>query len=181
MPPCAHFLVCLVGFMVLDPVVCKLNHVQHEMLHLSKTYLACWIVLGKTLPCQILFPLLSWGCMPYVICNIPFLVLCTIPLLRVLLMMCGCLVYYEWILVPQVGLTVSGWNQIHQICGYRLIGGEYFLSVLPDLGWFLPVVIVFTIVEYESLCLWCKVPLWSIFLRFYWSLWIFCYMITWGH
>ena len=40
-PPCYNFMILLVGFLVLDSVVPKLNHVSHEKLHLRKTSLVC--------------------------------------------------------------------------------------------------------------------------------------------
>ena len=46
-PTCTHLLVWLVGLLVLDSVVHKLNHVRHDNLHIRKTYLACWIVLER--------------------------------------------------------------------------------------------------------------------------------------
>ena len=163
MPLFVHFLVWIVCFLVLDFVVHKLNPAQHERLHIWKTYLACWIVLGKTLPCQIFFLMFSCRCMPYVICNFLLMVQCTRLLLHLVPLMRGCLVYYELLLVSQVGLMVCSCNQIYQICWYRLIGGKEFLIILSDLGWLLNVVIVCPTVEDVSLCLSCTVPLWSVF------------------
>ena len=162
-PPSVHLLVWLVGLLVLDYVVHKSNRVRHEKLHLWKT---CWIVLRETPLYQISFPVFSWGFMPCGICTVPFLVLCTSRLLRVVPMMCGRLSCYELLLVFQVGLTVCGWNKILQIYGYRLIVGEAFLIVLSDFGWFLPVVIVYPTVAGNSLFIFSTVPLWSGFWRF---------------
>ena len=142
MTHCAHFLVWLVGLLVLDYVVHKLNPARHEKLHLWKTYLACWIVLGETLLCQIFSPLLSWGYMPYGICSVPLMVRCTSRLIHGVPMMRGRLTYHEWLLVSRVGPTVYGCNQIIQICEYRLIGEEEFLIVWENLGWLLLAVII---------------------------------------
>ena len=129
--------------------------------------------LGKAILCQILFPLLSWGCMPYGICGVPFLVQCTSHLLRVVPMMCGRLACYELLLVSQTGLTVCGLNQIIQICGYRLIGGEDFLIVLSTLGWFLLAVKVCSTVEDESILIFCTARIWSGVWRFV-LIYIYC-------
>ena len=136
MPPCVHFLVLIVVFLVLYSVVHKLNPVWHEKLHLWKTSLACWIILLKTLLCQIFSLILSLGCMSYGICSVPFLVQCTSRILNLVPIMRGLLAYYELLIVSPVGLTVCGWNQILQIWGYRLIGGEAFLIFWVNLDWF---------------------------------------------
>ena len=47
MPPCVNILVWLVGFLVLYYVVHKWNTVQHELLHLWRTFLACWNIWEK--------------------------------------------------------------------------------------------------------------------------------------
>ena len=121
---------------------------------------------GETLLYQIFLLLLSLGCMPYVICNVRLLVRFNSRFIQVVPMMRGHLIYYELLLVPQMGIMVCGWNLIIQICRYRLIGGEAFLIFLSYLGLLLPIIIEFTIVAYESLCLLCTVPLWSVFWRF---------------
>ena len=41
MHPCSHFLVWIVGLLVINSVVPKLNPVRHERLHIWKTSLAC--------------------------------------------------------------------------------------------------------------------------------------------
>ena len=46
-PPCAHLLVWLVGSLVLDSLVHKLNLMRHEKLNPWRTSLACWNVLEK--------------------------------------------------------------------------------------------------------------------------------------
>ena len=124
MPPCDHFLVWIVVLLFLYYVAHKLNSVRNERLHIWKTSLLCWIILGETLLRQIFFLVLSWVCMYYGICSVPFLVRCTSFLLRVAPMMRVRLAYYELLIVYQVGLTVCGCNQILQICKYRLIGEE---------------------------------------------------------
>ena len=124
MPPCDNFLVCLVVFLVPDYALHKLNPVRHELLHLWRTFLACWFILGKTLLCLILLPLLFLGCMPYGICRVPFVILCTSLLLHVVPMMLYCLTYCELLLLSLVGLTVWGCNQIFQICVCGLIREE---------------------------------------------------------
>ena len=47
MLPCANLLFWLVGFLVLDSELHKLNPVRHELFHLWRKVLACWIVWGK--------------------------------------------------------------------------------------------------------------------------------------
>ena len=165
MPPCVHFIFLLVVFIVLDSVVNKSNPVWHEMLHLWRTSMACWVVLGKTLLCLIFSSLLSWGCMPYVICSVPLLVLCTICILHVVPTIIGCLDYCEWLLLSLVGLTVCGCKHIIQICGCRMIVGEEFLIAWTNLYWLFPAVIICTSIEGESLYLHFIVPLWSGFWR----------------
>ena len=44
MPLCVNLIVLIVGLMVLDCVVHKLNPVCHEMLHLWRIFVACWFV-----------------------------------------------------------------------------------------------------------------------------------------
>ena len=105
--------------------------------------------------------LLSWGCMPCDTCSFPLLVLCTIYLIHVVPIMRGNLDYYEVLLLHQVGIMVCGWNQILQICEYRLICGEGLLIAWENLLWLLPDVRVCTTIEDESICLHCTVPLWN--------------------
>ena len=129
MPPCVNFLVFLVGLLVMGSVLHKLNPVRHELLHMWRTFLACWIVCGETVLCLVLFPLFFWGCITYGIISVPFLVLCTSRLLHVVPMMIYCLDCCELLFLSLVGLTVCGCNQILQKCGCRLIGGEEFFIV----------------------------------------------------
>ena len=116
--------------------------------------------------------LLSWGCIPYGICSVPLMVLCTSRILHVVPMMRGHLAYYAWLFLYQVVLKVCVWNQIIQNCGCRLIGGEDFLIVWENLDWLLLSVIVYPTTEDEILYLRCKVPRWSGFERLNFSLWI---------
>ena len=60
MLPCVHLIVLLVGLLVLDSVVHKLNTVRHELLHPWRTLLECWVVQGETIMCLIFSPLLFW-------------------------------------------------------------------------------------------------------------------------
>ena len=124
MPPCVNFLVLLVVLMFMDSIVHKLNPVRHELLHLWRTFVACSIVLGKTILCLIFFTLLFWGCMHYGICSVSLMVLCTIRLLRVVTMLLYCLAYCELPLLSLVGIMVCGCNLMLQICGCRMIGRE---------------------------------------------------------
>ena len=138
MLPCVHLLVWIVVFMVLDSVVHELNPVRHKLLHLWRTFLACWIVWGETLLSMIFVPLLFLGCMLYVICSVPYLVLCTSRNLHVVPMMLYLLDYRELLFLYLVWLTVCSCNRIIQICGCRLIGGEELLIFWADLDWLLP-------------------------------------------
>ena len=144
MPPCVHFLVWLVGFLVLNSVVHKLNPVWHKFLHLCRTSLACWIVLKKALLCLIFSPLLFWGFMTYAIFSVPLMVLCTSRLIHVVPMIIYCLDYCELLFLSLVGLTVRSCNEILQICGCRLIGGEELLIVWSNLDWLFPDVVICT-------------------------------------
>ena len=54
MLPCANLLVWLVGLLVLDSVLHKLNPVRHERLHLWMTSLLCWIFGKKSTVSDIL-------------------------------------------------------------------------------------------------------------------------------
>ena len=161
MSPCVHFLVWLVGLLVMNSVLHKLNPVRHEIFHLWNKYVSRWIVLVL-----IFSLLLYWRYMPDGIYSVPLLVICTRRLIHLVPMMRGSLYYCKWIFLYQVGITVCGWNTIIQICGCRLIGGEEFLIVWENLDWLLPAVIVCYIVEVESLYLHCTVLLWSGFWRF---------------
>ena len=143
----------------MDYAVHRLNPVRDDNLHPWRTSVAYYYYLGKILMCLILSPLLSWGCMPYDTCSVPFMVLCTIRLLHVAPMMHGNLVYYELPLFSQVWLMVCGWNRIIRRCEYRLICGKGFLIAWENLDWFLPAVRVCPKIEYGSLCLRCTVPL----------------------
>ena len=96
--------------MVLDYVAHKLSLVRHELLHMWRTFLACWDVWGGTLLYIIFLPLLFWGCISYGIYSVPFLVLCTIRLLCVGPMTLYRLAYCELLLLPLVGITVFGCN-----------------------------------------------------------------------
>ena len=165
MCPCVNLLVWLVGFLVLDYVLHKLNPVRHEILHLWRESLACWIVLGKTLLCLILFLFLYWGCITHWIHSVSFLVLCTSRILHMVHMMMDCLAYWECIFLSLAGLTLYGSNKIIQICGGRMIGGEEFLIDGANLDWFFPAVVICPTIEGESLYLQWIFPLWSCFWR----------------
>ena len=113
MPPCLYFLVWLVGFWC-----------WYEFLHLCRTFVVCWVVLGETLMCMIFFPLLFLGCMSYCICSVLYLVLCTIHILHVVNIMLNILDYCELLFLSLVLITVCSCNQILEICEFRLIGRE---------------------------------------------------------
>ena len=166
MPLSPPFIDWLLGLLVMDSLADKLNTVSHERLHIWKTSLACWIVLGETLPWRIFFPLLYWGCMHNGICSVPLLFCYTSRLLHVVPMVRDPLLYYEWLILSQVGLTVFGWYKFIQICGHRMIGEEEFLIALSNLGLLLPIVIVYPIVEDEIIWISCTFPLWGFLKRF---------------
>ena len=78
----------------------------------------------ETLLCLILFLILFWGYTPYGICSVTLLFLCARILLHVVPVMLYCLAYRELLFLSLVGIMVCGFNQIIQICGCSLIGGE---------------------------------------------------------
>ena len=118
---------------------------------------------GGALLCLIFVPLLFWVCMPNVICSFPWLVQCTIRILRVVPMMLYHLAYFGLILFSLVGLEACGCSQIIQICACRLIGGDEFLIAWADLYWLLTAVLIFLTIGYVSLYLCCIFPLWNYF------------------
>ena len=95
MLPCAHALILLKGLQVLDSVLYRLDLVRHDKLHPCKTSVANLFFGEKSMPCMILFPLLSWVCMLCDTCSVPFPVLCTRRLIHVAPTMRDHLVYYE--------------------------------------------------------------------------------------
>ena len=151
------------GLLVLDYVVHKLSPIRHELLHTWRTFVACWIVLGKNLLCMILSPLLFWGCMSYIICSVPLIVLYNSHLLHVVNMILYSLAYCEWLFLSLVGLTVCGCNNILQICGCRLIGGEEFFIFWGNVDLLLPTVVICPTIEGGNIYLRCIVLLWSVF------------------
>ena len=58
--PCVYLLVLLVGCRVLDFLVNKLNTVQHELLHLWKTFLNVEFLGGKSTVSDICSSLVLW-------------------------------------------------------------------------------------------------------------------------
>ena len=147
MPPCVYFLVWLLGFLVLDSIVHKLNPVCHELLHLWRTFVACWIVFGGNLLCLIFIPLLFLVLMPSGICIVSFLVHFTNRLLLLVPTILYRLTYCELLFLSLVGLTVCDCNRILQICGCMLIGGEAFLIVWENLYLILPDVVICPTIE----------------------------------
>ena len=168
MPPSAIFLVWLVGLLVLYYVVHKLNPVRHDLLHLWRKFVACWIVLGKTLLCLIFSLILFLGCIPYGICSFPFLVLCIRRLLHVFPVMLYSLTYREWLFLSLVGLAVCSFNQIIQIYGCRLIGEEEFLIVWENVDLLLPAELICPTIEGGCLYLCYIFLIWSGFWRSEW-------------
>ena len=79
---------------------------------------------GKTLLCLIFFPLFFWGCMPYGICSVIFLVLRNSGILRLVSMMLYNLAYCVLLFLSLVGINCFGCNRMIQICGCKVIGGE---------------------------------------------------------
>ena len=63
-----------------------------------------------------------WGCIPCGICSAPWLVRCTIQVLRVVAMMFYLLAYCGFILLSSKGLAVCGCSKILQIYVCKLIG-----------------------------------------------------------
>ena len=94
MIPCFYFLVCLVGFQLLYYIVNSLNPVWHELLHLWRKFLACWIFWGGGLLFFIFVPLFFWVCITYGICSVTWLVQFTSHILHVLFVMIYCLDCY---------------------------------------------------------------------------------------
>ena len=129
---CVNLLEWLVVFLVMDSVMHELNPAQNELLHLWRTFLACWTFWGKNIPCLILVPLLFCGCITYGICSVTWLVLCTIRIIHVVKMMLYHLAYCELLFLLLLGLTVCGCNQSIQIYGCRLIGGDKLLNLWAD-------------------------------------------------
>ena len=72
---------------------------------------------------------LFFVCIPYGIYSIPFMVLCTICILRVVSVMLYRLAYFGLLFLSLVGLTMCSFNEILRICGCGLISGEELLVV----------------------------------------------------
>ena len=106
---------------------------QHELLHLWKTFLACWFFWEKTLPCLRFVPLLFWECMPYVICSVPCMIRCNRGILHVLPTMLYSLAYCGLLLLSLVGLAVCGWFRLIfpavVICPTTVGGSIYLLCI----------------------------------------------------
>ena len=92
MPPCTHLIDWIVGFLVMDSIVHKIKSRTTWKVASTEDIFGIFF-LGKTLLCQIFFPLLSWGCMSYGICNFPLLVKCNSCLLHVVPIISGRLFY----------------------------------------------------------------------------------------
>ena len=122
-----------------------------------------------------------WVCMPYGICSVPFMVLCTICIIHVVPMMLYWLAYFELLFFSLVGLTVCGCDKVLQICRCRLIGVEEFLFFWENLDWLLPDILIFPTIEGGSLYLRWIFPLWSFFECLDFSLYIVLSVITWGN
>ena len=88
------------------------------------------------------FHLLFWGCMPYVICSVSWMVQWTIWLLHVVSMMLYSSEYWGVLLLSLAGLGVCGCSWIIQICVCRLIGGDEFLITWADLDLLLSIVVI---------------------------------------
>ena len=86
-------------------------------------------LLGGSLLCLRSVPLLFWVCMPYVIFSDPWLVRCTIRILRVVPMMSYILAYCVLLILSLVGIEVCCCSQILQIFVCKLIGGDEFLNL----------------------------------------------------
>ena len=145
--PFSNFLVWLVIFKVLDFLVRELNPVRHELLHLWKTFLACWFFLGETLLCLRFVPLLFLDYMPCGICSVPCLVRCTSQIIYVFPFMLYLLDYCELLLLSLVGPAVCSCRQIIQIYMCKLIGGdEFFITGVYFYELFLALAICPTII-----------------------------------
>ena len=137
--------------------------------------------LGKNSTVSDICSALDWECLTYGISIVPLLVLCTNRLLHVVIMMIYHFAYYELLFLFLVGIMVYGCNQIIQICGRRMIGGEECLIIWSYLDWFLPAVLICTEIGCGSLYLQCIVPLWSGFEGLDGYLSIVSPVITWGN
>ena len=102
----------------------EINYVQHELLHLWRTFFVCRIFLGGTLLCLRFIPLFIWGCMPYEICSVTWLVQCNSHIIHVVPIMIYRLAYCEFLFLSLVGLVVCICSRTIQICMHRLIGGD---------------------------------------------------------
>ena len=121
---CVHFLVWLVVLLVLYSIVHELNTARHELLHLWRTLFPCWIFDGGDSTVSDINFTLFQVIIPYGICSVPFLVLCTSCIICVVPIMLYCLAYYESLFLSLLGIMVCICNQILHICECRLIGGE---------------------------------------------------------
>ena len=119
------------------------------------------ILFGENSTVSDILSAISQGCGLCETCSAPLLVLCNSRILHVAPMMRGHLVYYELLLLSQVGIMVCGWNKIIWRFEYRLICGEGLLISWESLYLLLPDIRFCIIIEDESLCLHCTVPLWS--------------------
>ena len=125
-------------------------------------------VLGGKSTVSEIFMLLFWGCMPYIICRVPWLVQRTIQIFHILTMMLYSLAYCELQFLSLVGIMVCGCSWILQICACSLIGGDEFLIVWEYLDWFFPDVVICPTIWGGSLYLCCIVPLFSSFWTYGW-------------
>ena len=123
MPLFVHLLLWILVWQGMNYLAHESNPVRHEFLDLWKTFLVCWIFGGRSTVSNI-FPLLFWGCMPYGICSVTYLVQSTIPLLHVVPMMLYILGHYGLLILSLVGVVVCSCIWIFQICACRLIGGD---------------------------------------------------------
>ena len=127
MLPCVHSLI--VSWGLSGVLLCSAYIRSCTAWYVASIKDICGILnlLGRILLCLILFPLLPWGFMLYETCSDPFLVLCISRLLHLDPTMLDHLVYYELLILYQVGLRVCGWNKIIRRCEYRLICEEGLL------------------------------------------------------
>ena len=112
-------------------------------MYLWKKFVACWIVLGKTILFLRLVPLMFLVCMHYGIFSIPLNVLCNSHIIHVVTIMLYSLAYCEILVLSLVELMVCVCNWIIKICGCRLIGRKEFLIVWENLDWLLTTVLIY--------------------------------------
>ena len=120
---------------------------------------------GGAILCQRLVLLLFWGCIPYVIHTVPWIVWFTIWIIHVVPIMLYPLAYLRLLLLSLVWLAVCGCSQILQIYLCRLIVRDELLIDGVYLEWLLILVVISPTIGGGSIDLRCIVPVWNGFQR----------------